>query len=304
MKSTHHVGLVVAFFCWTWSWLAFSQEKPLSTEERERLLVAMQKCVRETLSAETHPKELEISGKVSGIFKKLIGLAGNVNLDLSETVRKEFAPVTGSNELKMMIEACYRGAFNKPLWGSDASASSNSSSVNENEHKSSPNKKNGHDKKNVNSNRIPIDEDSIQSDFSGVPDKRPSRDLVEALRPSSIEQDNAVARFEQLLESRREGLPWTGKSIWRDVVRGRPIKVYFTIERFDMAVDVVYRLSQLGGKVDYRLTQKESCSQRGIYYSAFNYDSAKAIELALWDVLRLELIGRETDTPTLEVCLA
>lgn len=94
---------------------------PTSTAERIQLIRAMQECWTGKAKEEsdtTRKGEGSIAGKVDGVFRKLLSVAGDakVKVDLRTTTKSEFAPFTSSESNEALkIRVCYEAAFGEPM---------------------------------------------------------------------------------------------------------------------------------------------------------------------------------------------
>lgn len=109
--------------------------------------------------------------------------------------------------------------------------------------------------------------------------------------PTAVAPELVAPGFDRALASLRSGSqPWSGEPTWYGEISKKRIKVFFTISRAEMAAEMVYRLSLLGGRVSYQVVSEEAARvhRRELLYSGPNLGAAMSIQAALQDLQVLE----------------
>lgn len=106
--------------------VAAAPAQPASVSERIQLVQVMKNCWMQDTKYENASSSAGGGGldvKVEGVFKKLLSVAadGKLAIDIRDVTRKEFAPIVESQNVALIIRACYQGAFGEPLDGPAAS---------------------------------------------------------------------------------------------------------------------------------------------------------------------------------------
>ena len=118
-------------------------------------------------------------------------------------------------------------------------------------------------------------------------------------------KETAHQELEKLIASRRLGSKWAFDQKWKTLLRRQRIFIYYSHNRQEDAVELVYRLSLLGASVKHELALKDEISSKTeeIEFGVGKDAVAKTIQFAFADVQLLELGPTSPSGRQIEVCL-